>query len=533
MAPLVSSGIGIYENACVAADTKECADVGSEILRRGGSAVDAAIATLLCVGVVNPHSMGLGGGFQMTIYSRENKTAQVIDAREVAPALATEDMFQGNLNLTLRGGLPVAVPGELLGYWEAHQRYGKLNWADLFTPVIKICRRGHRVGFHMANALKQTREFILAESSMREILVNQSTGDVYQENDIVRRPLLARTLELIAKKGAYVLYSGCLISLEDLASYQPLVKDPITIKLSDGLTMYNVPPPGSGALMALILNILDGYQFDEDSLSSDEKKVLTYHRFAEACKFAYARRTELGDDKYVDVTDLLKNLTSKDYADSLRTKITDNTTFGPEYYGAIFYQPDDYGTAHVSIVAPNGDGVSVTSSINHYFGAKVRSSSTGIIMNDVMCDFANPDILHTSGWPPSPINMIQPGKRPLSSMCPAIFVDRNGDVALVIGSAGGTRITTGTCLVSLRYLRFKEDLQTAIDSLRLHHQLLPNEILYERGFDETILQGLEKLGHCVTEYHLGGPIVVAISKDKNGKFYAYSDTRKGGGTSGF
>lgn len=230
---------------------------------------------------------------------------------------------------------------------------------------------------------------------------------------------------------------------------------------------------------------------------------------------------------------MLRNLTSKEYAQSIRKRIVDNTTFDLDYYGAVLYQPDDYGTAHVAVVAPNGDAVSVTSSINQYFGAKVRSRSTGIILNNVMGDFSAPNITNYFGLPPSPANFIRPGKRPLSSMCPAVFVDEAGDVRLVIGAAGGTRITSGTALVSARNLWLKEDIKTAIDRRRIHHQLFPQTLFFEKGFDEEILEGLERLGHAIKMYETGGPIVVAVARDEDSRLHAYSDARKGGGTAGF
>lgn len=167
------------------------------------------------------------------------------------------------------------------------------------------------------------------------------------------------------------------------------------------------------------------------------------------------------------------------------------------------------------------------------FGAKFRSTTTGIIPNNVMGDFSAPKITSYFGLPPSPANFIWPGKRPLSSMCPAIFVDSCGDVILVIGAAGGTRITSGTALASIKNLWFKQDIKSAIDQKRIHHQLFPHQLLYEKDFDMDQLKALERLGHETKMYENGGPIIVAISRDETCSLHAYSDARKGGGTAGF
>ncbi|XP_013793282.1 gamma-glutamyltranspeptidase 1-like, partial [Limulus polyphemus] len=198
----------VYTSAAISTDAGQCASVGKSILKKNGSAVDAAIATLLCMGVVNPHSMGLGGGFLMTIYQRDEKFAKVLEAREMAPLKATEDMFHGNKKLAEEGGLSIAVPGELPGYVVAWQEYGKLPWTELFQPAIEMCENGFLVERQLARALTLNKELIQNEPSLRTFFWNNNTGDVYKEHERLRRPVLGQTLRTLSQNSTITKFFG-------------------------------------------------------------------------------------------------------------------------------------------------------------------------------------------------------------------------------------------------------------------------------------------------------------------------------------
>lgn len=540
--PISSSILNIYDHSAVLSDGGPCASIGRYILNNNGSAVDAAIATLFCDGTVNPHSMGLGGGFFMTIYNKTTGEAKVIDARETAPSQATPDMFQNNSTLTTIGGLSIAIPGELRGYWLAHQNFGKLNWTFLIEPTIALCKKGFVVGHHLASKIEANREEIIREPSMKELFYNKETDDLYKEGEMIKRPVLAETLRKIASTTGDELYTGELavslvndiqnfggkITLEDMKNYKPLLKDAIAIPINQDI-LYSVPPPGSGAVLGLILNILKGYKFTADNMTDLTSAVLNFHRMTEAFKYAYAERTKLGDNE--ESMKLVTKLISPKYGESIRLNISDKTTFPPEHYGPLLYQVDDHGTAHISVYT-NGDAVSVTSSINTQFGSKRRSKSTGIILNDSMDDFSYPNITNYFAIPPSPANSLKPGKRPFSSMCPSILVDKNKNVKMVIGGAGGSLIPTAIAQVMMRVLWFNEDIKMSVDALRLHHQLYPNYLQHEEGFPQIYLDNLKKYGHKIkptTE----NTVVLGILKGEDGKIYTNVDYRKGGSSEGF
>lgn len=277
----------------------------SNILKKNGSAADAAIATLFCEGVTCPQSMGLGGGFLATIYIKSTGLVESLTARETAPKAATEDMY---VNQTVTGPLAIAVPGELKGYWELHQRFGKLPWAALIDPTIELCRRGHVVTGYLARILAGREELIKSTLSLAEVFVDPTTGHVWQENDRIKRIALADTLQTIADEGVDTLYNngtiaqkliaeikelGGILTTEDLMEYKVRWQEPEASKIIQNYTMYTNPLPATGILLSFMLNVLSGF-------GSSNASVTTLHRIAETFKFAYAERTELGDAAFVD-----------------------------------------------------------------------------------------------------------------------------------------------------------------------------------------------------------------------------------------
>ncbi|TMW45994.1 hypothetical protein DOY81_008925, partial [Sarcophaga bullata] len=492
----------------VVSNGKGCAEIGSQMLLDGGSAVDSAIATLLCEGVMLPHSMGIGGGFVATVYTKKTGKVETLIARESAPAAAHKDMFVGQTSIT--GARAGAVPGEILGYWELHQRYGRLPWKILFEPTIKLCREGHWVSKYLAAALASKESAIRNEPSMAEIFV-KNDGSLYKEGDFMKRPILGNTLERIANNEVGEMYDGGktgkmfaediqemggIITEQDLRNYKVQWDDThhVIANVTGGYKLYTTPLPSSGALLAFILNVMN-------ELYTNDREIY-WQRMVETFKHAYGQRTNLGDiDNEPELHDTIKEtfekLISQEFADKIRELIHDNKTFNDmSYYGANFTIEEDHGTANMAVLADNGDAITITSTVNNYFGAKVRSRRTGIILNDEMDDFSTPGVINSFGVPASPANYIKPGKRPMSSMCPAIILDQDGNVKMLVGAAGGTKITTSVAsyisnieysptydrdrfLGTVRYYKylvFKETMEESVNGGRLHHQLAPMRI---------------------------------------------------------
>lgn len=340
-------------------------------MENGGSAIDTCIAVMLCEGVVLPHSTGVGGGLFATIYIKENGKILSLVARDRAPLAANETMFVGWPNSPISGAIAAAVPGELLAFYELHRAHGKLEWKKLFEPTIDLCLNGIVVSKYLGGALKQFQERIEREPSM-DIFVDPKTGKVWKEGDTMFRPQLAETFKIIARDGVSAFYKGELakkfvndiqelggiITEQDLANFEVNWRPAINSVLRGRYQYYTTEFPSSGPLNVFILNLMNELY--------TKNETLFWHRLVESFKHAHGQRTQMGDrDFEPHLNGLYMNLTSKKFSDGILELIKDDKTFDDfAYYGANFSSSEDHGTTSVSVIHPNGDGVTITSTIN-------------------------------------------------------------------------------------------------------------------------------------------------------------------------
>lgn len=506
--------------------------------------------------VVLPNSLGLGGGCLMTMYDRKTGKAVVIDGRETAPSYASENMFANNSNAAKRGPLSVGVPGELAAYWRAHQMFGKLKWSELFEDSIRMAKEGIPTVDHLADALKNVDHAQHISNSLGKLFLAKDGHRYVTEGELLVQERLADTLTRIRDLGAQEFYAGLTgqrfiddlqaqggkMSMADLANYTVEVREPLVFNLAPDLVLHTPPPPGSGVVLSIILRIMTHLGYFRPDEANDPRRSadaagLYYHRLVESFKFAYAQRAGL-EDKADDpgrMERLMAKLLSEEYIRDSVSKI-DGIAHHDDRYGAAMYFKEDHGTAHVSVLDSEGNAVAASSSINLYFGSGLWSAQTGILYNDVMDDFVTANVVNQFGLVPSKYNKIRPGKRPLSSMAPSVFTDKNGNARLILGSSGGSMITTSIALVSIRNQFLGDDIKTAIDAPRLYHQFLPDKITYERTFDKKILQSLVERGHKIQPILGRSSVTMAVAADyaPNGLKYitANSDYRKGGTVEG-
>ncbi|KAI6203633.1 Gamma-glutamyltransferase [Aphelenchoides besseyi] len=542
--------LGDYAKAAVAADNALCSEIGRNTLLQGGNAVDAAVASLFCIGVLDVQSAGLGGGHFMTIYNATTRRCHVIDAREVAPLSATKEMFRNRWNLAQKGWLAVAVPGELHGLYTAYENFGskKVSWRSLIEPTIQLMEEGYPTSHALANVLRVYEQQILAEPTLRSHFVNPQTNQVYKAGEqITTRNNFIETLKTLANANDPIFefyngtmtekmvnefqHNGGIITLEDFRSYRSIIRSnesTIYSNLGNGIHSCGPPPPSGAAVSMAILNLLRDVVGNSSENSADSN-VEFFHRFIEASKFAYAQRSALGDiDFFPEAFGIAKNITSESWAAIIRKLITDEA-HPDEYYGGHFSFRPDHGTSHISIIDQFGNAVSVTSTINLFLGAQIASEATGVVWNDEMDDFSLPGHPNFFNITPSPSNYIVPKKRPQSSMAPLVIFSDRSDEVLAIGAAGGSRIISGVAFAAHQILRFDRNVKQAIDHPRLHNQLIPNATEVEINFLPFYLNELEQRGQTfVNASEI--TILTAVHKfqrDSKQFVQANSDYRKG------
>ncbi|KAM9360455.1 glutathione hydrolase 5 proenzyme-like [Symphorus nematophorus] len=512
---------GRFSRAAVAADSHTCSEIGRDILQKGGSAVDGAIAALLCTSIINPQSMGIGGGAIFTVMDSSGKV-KIINSRETVPRNFNPGLLKScpKTFQLLSGSAWIGVPGEIRGYAEAHRLYGKLPWSDLFQPTIKLARDG----FPIPQIQGRYIPYIdTNETQALRKLFSDKDGNLLKAGDIMKFEKLADTLETIANDGAEAFYSGRIaedlirdiqeaggtLTMQDLAEYNVAVTDAWAVPLGE-YQMYIPPPPAGGVVLSLILNIMKGYHLNSEALKG-EKKTLTYHRYIEAFKFAN------GLKKHINSEEMARKFTEDSFADHIRSLITDDRTHSPEHYN-ITSSLDSVGTTHVSVLAEDGSAVSVTSTINHIFGSKVFSPSTGVILNNELSDFCGR------------VDSIAPGEQPPSSMAPAVL--KSQSKTLVIGGTGGGMITAGVASTLMNHLWLGRSLEEAIAAPIVYVDS-QNAVKFEPKFDKVVIQALKALGHQEEPAKKFYNVINAVEKEEDGCICAVSDARKLGEAAGY
>ncbi|XP_012579418.1 PREDICTED: gamma-glutamyltransferase 5 isoform X2 [Condylura cristata] len=524
-----------FTHAAVAADSKVCSDIGRAILQQHGSPVDAAIAALVCTGVVNPQSMGLGGGVIFTIYNATTGKAEVINARETVPATYVPGLLDQckKAHPLGTGAQWIGVPGELRGYAEAHRRHGRLPWAQLFQPTIKLLQGDYHVPHVLSQFLNNSLlQKALLQSSLKQLFFN-GTNPLTSEDPLLW-PALINTLETVATKGAEAFYKGDLgkmlveditkegsqLTLQDLESFQPEVVDALSMPLENYI-LYSPPPPAGGAILSFILNVL------KDSMARPKGSIELYHRLVETLKFAMAQRWRLWDPRsHQGIQNASQVLLDETLAQYIRKTINNRGDHQLSHYNLTGFWGQTTGTAHVSVLGEDGSAVAATSTINTPFGAMVYSPKTGIILNNELLDLCwrHPQ---GSGVPPPPV----PGERPPSSMVPSILVNIAQGSKLVIGGAGGELIISAVAQAIVNKLWLGLDLQAAIAAPILHVNRR-GLVEYEANFTLEVQQGLQERGQNKTERRIFLNVVQAVSQEGH-CVYAAADPRKGGEASGY
>ncbi|KAM9193959.1 glutathione hydrolase 5 proenzyme [Dugong dugon] len=530
-----------FAHAAVAADSKVCSDIGRTVLQQHGSPMDAAIAALVCTGVVNPQSMGLGGGVIFTIYNATTGKVEIINARETVPANPIPGLLDQceQAQPLGTGARWIGVPGELRGYAEAHRRHGRLPWAQLFQPTIALLRRGHRVPLVLSHFLHNSvLRPSLHASSLRQLFFNGT--EPLRPQDLLPWPALATTLETVATEGAEAFYTGALaqllvediaqegsqLTLQDLAAFRPEVVDALVVPLGD-YTLYSPPPPAGGAVLGFILNVLRGFNFSVESVARPEGRVNMYHHLVETLKFAGGQRWRLWDPRsHLEVQNASRDLLGEALAQHIRQQIDARGDHPLSHYSLAGAWSQQTGTAHVSVLGEDGSAVAATSTINTPFGAMVYSPRTGILLNNELLDLCWRRPLGSSVTPP-PV----PGERPPSSMVPSILVNTAQGSKLVIGGAGGALIISAVAQAIMNKLWLGFDLRAAIAAPILHVDSM-GHVEYEPKFSQEVQTGLRDRGQKEISRPFFLNVVQAVSQE-GACVFAVSDPRKDGEASGY
>jgi gamma-glutamyltranspeptidase/glutathione hydrolase len=538
--PIVATG----EHAMVVTDAPLATQVGVDVLRRGGNAVDAAIAIAFALAVVYPEAGNLGGGGFMVTRMADG-TAAALDFREVAPLAATRDMYldsSGNVtDQSVTGHRASGVPGSVAGLAAAHERFGTLPWDSLLAPAIRFAEAGFTVDTAFAGSVVDAAERLRGYDASSALFL--PGGQPLAAGSQWRNPDLARVLRRIAQRGRAGFYDGetadlivaemkrggGLITRQDLQRYQTEWRQPVVFTYR-GHTLYSMPPASSGGItLGIALGMLDGFAAGDDATPTPRALHLT----AEALRRAFAdRNTFLGDPAFVSIP---RQLTERAYIDSLRATIdaahaTPSARIVP---GLGEFVESDH-TTHFSVVDAQGNAVALTTTLNELYGSAVTIAGAGFLMNDEMDDFTSkPGVPNMFGLVQGSANAIAPGKRMLSAMTPTVVVAPDGSPLLVTGARGGPRIISAVLEVIVNVIDYDMDIGQAVYAPRIHHQHLPDVLYYESGgLDSAVITQLTALGHSVQAFNSYIGNAPSILR-RNGVWTGVADPRQGGRALGY
>ena len=532
----------VAKHGMVASQHAIATQVGLDILKKGGNAVDAAVAVGYALAVVLPRAGNIGGGGFMVVHDAKSGQTKAINYREMAPAAANRDLFldeNGNVDRTLTNTsyISTGVPGTVAGFSMALEKYGTMSRKEVMEPAIKLAKKGFPVTTDLSRLLRVMTSRLQHWPATKEIFYKEN-GGFYEAGELLVQEDLAKSLKAISKQGPEAFYkgevaeklvaamgkNGGIVTMEDLANYEPYETD-VVWGSYNGYQIASMPPPSSGGVHLIqMLNILESFPLSDYGPNSSR----TIHHMAEAMKLAYADRSEyLGDPYFWDVP--VKQLTSKEYAMDLVKEMDQNSaTPSSSIAPGDIQDYESEETTHFSVVDKWGNVVTNTYTLNFSFGNGAVADGTGILLNNEMDDFsAKPGEPNGYGLIGGEANAIEPGKRPLSSMTPTI-VFKDNKPFLVTGSPGGSRIITTVLQVVLNTLTHDMNVAEASHAPRIHHQWLPDVLFVEGALNPDTKMLLEWLGHKVETRNAMGSTQSIMIKD--GLLFGASDPRRPDGT---
>ncbi|KAM7404838.1 hypothetical protein PAMP_012149 [Pampus punctatissimus] len=490
----------VFNQGAVVTDVAQCTSLGFNILGKQGSSVDAAITAALCLGIVHPHTSGLGGGGVMLVHDIRKNESRIIDFRETAPSAIVEEMLQTNLDVN--PGRLVAVPGMLSGMHQAHQLYGRIPWKDVVTMAADVARNGFNVTHDLADALTNVKDQNISDAFRDLFFPN---GQAPLSGLFSRRLDLAAILDAVAAKGISEFYNGNLtqemaaavqarggvLTEDDFGNYSTVLQKPAEITYQ-GHHVMTAPAPHAGVALITALNILESY-----NITSQVPRNSTFHWIAESVKIALGLASGLGDPMFNNsVPETVIKMMSKSQASIFRQMINDSQAFPVNHYTPSFTLEQGATAAQVMVMGPDDHIVSVVSSLNKPFGSGIVTPS-GILLNSQILDFSWPN--KTQNSTPNPHNNPQPGKRPMSFLMPTAVRPAMGlcGTYVAVGSSNGEKALSGITQVLMNVLSSRKNMSDSLAYGRLHPQLQPNTLLVDSEFLEEDMELLQAKGHKV------------------------------------